>query len=262
MARYCIMCGAKLSIFKKDNLCDSCKHKLEQSIIRTRELTQEQYKILSDFSKNKSSKISFFNKIYKQLEKIGGIQETEIDLLQKIQEALNLTNEDIDFDNKIRPYIYVISISKGDLPSVNLRIEGSSQPILKKGEKIHFADFAILKEQKSIRRFVGGSQGVSFRIMKGVRYRIGGFRGHLESEQTMVETSRGTLLITNKRLFLHPAPGYKPVSIPLNKILSYNCFKNGIEIYKEGRGKGYFFSINKPGSIEIFGLCLSHLLSQ
>ncbi len=103
MARYCNVCGAKLSIFKKDNLCDSCKHKLEQSIIRTRELTQEQYKILSDFSKNKSSKVSFFNKIYKQLEKIGGIQETEIDLLQKIQEALNLTNEAVSYTHLTLP---------------------------------------------------------------------------------------------------------------------------------------------------------------
>ena len=52
----------------------------------------------------------------------------------------------------------------------------------------------------------------------------------------------------------------KPVSIPLNKVLSYNCYNNGVEVYKEGREKGYFFSVKDSGAVELFGLCLGFLL--
>ena len=60
---------------------------------------------------------------------------------------------------------------------------------------------------------------------------------------------------------LQPAPGNKPVSIPLSKVLSYNCYNNGVEVYKEGREKGYFFSVNDSGAVELFGLCLGFLLT-
>jgi hypothetical protein len=56
------------------------------------------------------------------------------------------------------------------------------------------------------------------------------------------------------------APGNKPVSIPLTKVLSYNCYNNGIEVYKEGREKGYFFSVKDSGAVELFGICLGFLL--
>jgi hypothetical protein len=53
----------------------------------------------------------------------------------------------------------------------------------------------------------------------------------------------------------------KPLSIPLNKVLSYNCFSNGIQIYEESREQGYFLSLQKSGYVEIVGLCLGHLFS-
>jgi hypothetical protein len=67
------------------------------------------------------------------------------------------------------------------------------------------------------------------------------------------------LLLTNKRVFLHPSPNCKPLSIPLNKVLSYNCFANGIEIYKDGREKGYFFETINEGASEIIGMCLGFM---
>ncbi len=149
------------------------------------------------------------------------------------------------------------------MPTINLKIERGTPVVFKKGEVVHFADSCILKELKSVSLgYSGGSHGVSFRIAKGISYRVGAHRGHIVKEDRFVETSRGVLLITNQRLFLHPFAGHKPLSIPLNKILSYQCFNNGIEVYKEGREKGYFFAMDKSGSVELFGLCLGHLLGQ
>jgi hypothetical protein len=53
------------------------------------------------------------------------------------------------------------------------------------------------------------------------------------------------LVVTNQRIVLQLAPDNKPVSISLSKVLSYNCYNNGIEVHKEGREKGYFFSVKE-----------------
>jgi hypothetical protein len=280
MAKLCKNCGKKLSFFTSGTLCKECKtaqeaersiieaeqsaqlSQIEKEILTTKNVTEQQLELLR--KQDKQSLLKLYSILYDQFEADKEFEEEEIETLRKIQEAFSLTDEDIKFDERIRPYIYVNMIKKeGKLPSVNLRIEGGGQVILKKGEVVHFADTAVLKELKSVSLgYSGGSHGISFPIAKGVRYRVGAHRGHIVKEDRFVETSRGVLIITTQRLFLHPFPGHKPVSIPLNKILSYQCFNNGIEVYKEGREKGYFFAIGKSGSVELFGLCFGHLLGR
>jgi hypothetical protein len=75
-----------------------------------------------------------------------------------------------------------------------------------------------------------------------IRYKVGQSRGHIVSEDRLTQTSAGVLVVTNQRILLQPASGNKPGSITLTKVLSYNSYNNGIEVYKEGREKGYFFS--------------------
>ena len=280
MAKLCKNCGKKLSFFTSETICTVCKNahdklykehkrvyeselsKIEEEILAIKKITEQQLELLR--RQDTQSVIEFYSRLYDQFEADKELEEQEIETLQKIQEAFSLTNEDIKFDERIRPYIYVNAIKKeGKLPSINLRIEDGGKVILKKGEIVHFANAAVLKELKSVSLgYSGGSHGISFPIIKGIRYRVGAHRGHMVKEDKLVETSRGALLITTQRLFLHPFPGYKPVSIPLNKILSYQCFNNGIEVYKEGREKAYFFAIGESGPVEIFGLCLGHLLEQ
>lgn len=280
MAKFCQKCGKKLSFFARGVLCKDCEiarkaelarieaelsaelYKVEKEILATKDVTDHQLELLKKQDKN--SLLKLYSNLYEQFESDKELEEEEIKTLQKIQEAFNLTNEDVKFDERIRPYIYVNTIRKeGILPTVNLQIEGGSPVVLKKGEIVHFADSAVLKELKSVSLgYSGGLRGISFPIAKGIRYRVGAHRGHIVKEDRFVETSRGVLIITNQRLFLHPFPGHKPLSIPLNKILSYQCFNNGIEVYKEGREKGYFLAVGKSGSVEIFGLCLSYLLGR
>ncbi len=269
MARLCKNCGKKLSLFTKETICKECKtayesklFKVEKEILEIKKVTKEQLELIKKH--DNQSVLELYSRLYDRFEADNELDEQEIETLDKIQEAFNLTNEDIKFDERIRPYIYVNMIRKeGKLPSVDLQIKGGGQVILKKGEIVHFADTAVLKELKSVSLgYSGGSHGISFPIAKGIRYRVGAHRGHIVKEDRFVETSQGVLLITTNRLFLHPFPGHKPISIPLNKILSYQCFNNGIEVYKEGREKSFFFAIDKSGSVELFGLCLGHLLAR
>jgi hypothetical protein len=65
-------------------------------------------------------------------------------------------------------------------------------------------------------------------------------RGHVVSEDRLTQTSAGVFVVTNQRIVLQPAPGNKPVSIPLNTVLSYNCYNNEVKVYKEDLEKeGY-----------------------
>jgi hypothetical protein len=272
MAKLCKNCGKKLPFFTSftsETLCKECKAvyeseliKVEKEILATKNVTEQQLELLK--KQDKQRLLNLYSILYGHFEADKELEEPEIETLEKIQKAFSLTNEDIKFDERIRPYIYVNMIKKeGNLPSIDLHIESGGQVILKKEEIVHFADTVVLKELKSVSLgYSGGSHGISFPIAKGVRYRVGAHRGHIVKEDRFVETSRGVLIITTQRLFLHPFSGHKPISIPLNKILSYQCFNNGIEVYKEGREKGYFFVIGKSGSVELFGLCLGHLLGR
>jgi tetratricopeptide (TPR) repeat protein len=249
----------------KDRVLAELRNELKDivsEIVKNKDIAEQQIELLK--KQDKESLITFYSKVYEAFETDKELDESEINTLKKIQDTFSLSNDDVNFDERVRPYIYVYSVKKeGMLPTVNLRIEGGSPVILRKDEIVHFADSAVLKEVKSVSLgYSGGSHGVSFPIGGGIRYRVGGYRGHVVKEDRLLETSRGVLIISNQRLFLHPSAGHKPLSIPLNKILSYQCFENGIEVYKEGKEKGHFFSIGKGGSVELFGLCLGHLLKQ
>ena len=280
MASHCQSCGKKLGFFAGGTVCKECKaaqeaamalkqaeaeaelKRIQDEIVATKGITAEQIALLQN--RNTQTLVSLYLGVYESFEANKELDETEIDTLKRLQDAFRLSNDEVGFDDRVKPYIYVHSVKKdGTLPSVNLQIEGSAPVILKKGETVHHADAAVLKEIRSISLgYRGGSQGVSIPIYKGVRYRVGSHRGSIQKEDRLVETSRGVLIISNQRLFLQPSPGNKPLSIPLTKILSYQCFGNGIEVYKEGREKGYFLSIARSGSVELFGLCLGHLLHQ
>ncbi len=269
MKGFCQKYGLKLPLLLRMIFCGKWEKerkaqlaRIEREFLDTKELKDYQIEFLK--AQDKKTQVKFYFNVYNLFLSDKELSEEEIDALQKLQKTINLTDREARFNELIRPYIYVNSIRKrGTLPEIDLKIIGTSPVILKRGEVVHFADNAILKELRSVSMgYSGGSHGISFRIAKGVYYRVGAHKGHIVKEDRLVETSRGVLLITSKRLFLHPYPGHKPVSINLNKILSYNCFENGIEVYKEGRQRGYFFAISDPGSVEIFGLCLAHLLGN
>lgn len=145
---------------------------------------------------------------------------------------------------------------------------GATAPVLKKGEAIHFADEAAAMESKTVSLgYRGGSHGVSVPLPikiggSPIRYRVSRTAGPVQKEERTTITSHGVLIVTNKRLFLHPSPGHKPISIPLSKVLSYNGYPNGIEVYQEGRQKGYFFAIKNVDSIDVFEACLQYLTSN
>lgn len=293
--RTCIDCGKKLGFFERGPRCKICKSNYEAEQERIRQIEQEEreraenerkiklndieYRITKNFDFNeedvkflkscdKETAIKLYDRLLINFENDRELSEKELTILNKLQETCNLSNADVRFDERVKPYVYAYFIrEKKALPTVHLSYHGISPVILKKDEIVHFADNdgTVLKEPKIVTLgYRGGSHGVSFPIpgLKGVRYRVGSHRGHIMKEEQLVTTSSGFLIVTNQRIFLHPFPGNKPLSIPLAKILSYHAYNNGLEVYKEGREKGYFFMMQNSGSVELVGMCLSFLLAK
>lgn len=87
-------------------------------------------------------------------------------------------------------------------------------------------------QEKTEKEFVGRHSGFSFRIMKGVYYRVGQSRGKPIEHSYMQEMGNGQLLVTNQNIiFFSPA---KSVKIPFKKIIGIVPYSDGIEVQKDG----------------------------
>lgn len=94
-------------------------------------------------------------------------------------------------------------------------------------------------EKKTKRTYEGGSRGVNVRICKGVYYKAGASKGYPVDRQYQSPLGNGCFLISNKNIFF---VGNKSIKIPINKIISYTEYSDGIELVKDGANpKPYTF---------------------
>ncbi|MCJ7744480.1 MAG: hypothetical protein MUO99_08020, partial [Dehalococcoidales bacterium] len=161
MAKFCEICGKKLSLFSGGTICKECKvareaevarkkaelsaelSNIQGEIIRTKDVTEQQIEILK--KQDRKNLVNLYSAVYTVFELDQELEEDELNTLKKIQDTFYLSNEEVSFDDRVRPYIYVYAIRKeGTLPTVNLKIVDSSPVVLKKSEVVHFADKAVL----------------------------------------------------------------------------------------------------------------------
>lgn len=86
-------------------------------------------------------------------------------------------------------------------------------------------------EDKTRTQYVGGSHGMSFRIAKGVYYRVGGFKGRPVESTERAHVDTGVLVITTKHIYF--GGGKKSFRIRLDKIVSFTPFSNGIGVQRD-----------------------------
>lgn len=123
------------------------------------------------------------------------------------------------------------------------RLETGTQPpispsisvILKKGEQAYLqsSDVELIEERVIDRKYVGGSHGISFRVMKGVSYRVGNSKGHVETTKGNVVVDIGDILITNKRCIFKGRK--KSFSVNLAKILDIELYSDAVVIHEENK---------------------------
>ncbi|MBO5714419.1 MAG: hypothetical protein J6R83_03230, partial [Clostridia bacterium] len=89
---------------------------------------------------------------------------------------------------------------------------------LTKNEVCHFADVAnFCKIKTHTTGYEGGSRGTSIRLMKGVSFRVGNYRGHYVKEE-ITEKTEGRIYLTSKKIVF---------TAPLNScIIKYDAIIN------------------------------------
>src|SRR5690606_38189287 len=117
------------------------------------------------------------------------------------------------------------------LPS-RLNIDGQLPFNLQKSEQLVWVFQGVdYYEQKTRTRYVGGSQGVSIRIAKGVYYRTGAFKGERVQTAETIHADTGLMGLTNKHIYF--AGSAKRFRVAYNKIVTFEPFSDGIGIQKD-----------------------------
>lgn len=100
------------------------------------------------------------------------------------------------------------------------------------GERVAW-DFPKVEylEDKTLREYVGGSHGIGIRLMKGVYYRVGAFKGHAVEHTERLHVDTGLLVITNQNIYFKGS--LTSFRIPHTKIVSYEPFTDGIGVMRD-----------------------------
>lgn len=113
--------------------------------------------------------------------------------------------------------------------------------IMKKGEVVTIVmNNVSFMESRSVRQTIGGYGGPSFRVAKGVSFRLGGVSARSVSHEELKKIDRGALVLTNKRLaFLG---SMRTINIDLRKIVAIEPYKDGIGSQRENKQKTEYFT--------------------
>ncbi|MBI2342833.1 MAG: hypothetical protein HYV02_00615 [Deltaproteobacteria bacterium] len=183
-------------------------------------------------------------------------QEEEKEL-KAIQGYLGLADQQIAPTKKELERLRLLNeIQNGNLPVVR-----APNLILQNGEQEHWIEPGALIEEKVVsRRYQGGSSGVSFRIMKGVSYRVGAHKGTLVSETDLVPVSHGDLVLTNKRIIFQG--NGKSFGTKLDKVLNIQLFNNGLQFSETNKSKPKMVRFSRTGNDDIIGAILTYAINN
>ena len=200
--------------------------------------------------------IEAYEKASKVIMADGLVLDSEVEQLGRIQKLLMVQDNEIsEIKLSISRMQTVNQIQNGALPNIH-----PTGLILQKGEIAHWEESANLLEEKVVKRgYVGGSQGASFRIMKGVTYRVGASKGQLVSETAVVPTSTGRLVITDRRVVF--SGDKKSFNIKLDSILNLDMYTDGLNI-TDAKGTPRIVQFVNKYNADIVGSVLSRAINN
>jgi hypothetical protein len=264
----CIGCSGQLSLWDRirGSLCVRCRHAKEANIREARTLYQEllgrvavggpqaskslpvlaKAAALAQITPNKLSKLNLnaFRQYAETTLADDILSETEEAELNSIAEGLGITQEILQ--SQLRDLLrrwMVARINDGRLPVLD-----DSRLLTKNGEVVHAETEAALMKEVVLRESRGGYSGVSIRIMKGVRYHVGGGRGRsvvVGSELRVADS--GQLIISSERsVFI----GFRnTLDMPHKKLVSLNVYSDGIQFFLSNRKTTPLFKIGNSDVI-------------
>lgn len=164
----------------------------------------------------------------------GVLDVTEEKRLVEFKERFALSQRELDKNGaltKTAKAAVLRDVLSGVIPQ-RMSIDGSLPINLQKGERIvwAFPDSKYL-EDKTRRKYVGNSQGVSIRVLKGVYYRVGAFKGQAVEQTERIHVDSGWVVATDKNIYF--AGPRRSIRLPYAKIVSFEPFSDGIGVMRD-----------------------------
>lgn len=185
-------------------------------------------------SEHKALLIKGWESSVEQFLEDGILDVKEEERLVKFQEHFSLSEFELNEKGALSKTVKAAvlrDVLNGIIPQ-RMSVDGNLPINFQKGEQVVWAfPKSMYLEDKIRRKFVGGSQGVSLRVMKGVYYRVGAFKGHAVESTERVHIDTGWVVVTNKNLYF--AGPKKSVRVPYTKIVSFEPFSNGIGVMRD-----------------------------
>ena len=167
--------------------------------------------------------------------------------LSDFTEAFDIQVADLDelgYRTKLIKGQILRDLSEGKVPN-RISMSGSLPISRAKNESIIFI-FQNAEYHKIHTRsqFVGGSSGMSVRVVKGVYLRSSAFKGERIQTSELQSAGTGLLVMTSKNLFFY---GSEIIKVPLRKIAGVQPYTDAVGIFKDGQNsKPIFFKLDDP----------------
>ena len=128
-----------------------------------------------------------------------------------------------------------------DMIRNNKSLIAITSPIfLNPNEHLFLYEASEFSETRAIRHSTGGFGSV--RVAK--RFSLGGWSGSSESSQEWRTLDTGKLFITDKKMLFMGAKENR--TIPIEKIVAVDVFRDGFKISIDSRAKGAMFKVSNP----------------
>lgn len=154
--------------------------------------------------------------------------------LVAFQTHYELTQEALDRNgaySRIVKTAVLRELMNGEIPT-GVRVEGMLPFNFQKTEKLIWVFPATeYLEDKVRREYVGGSQGVSVRIAKGVYYRTGSFRGRPVERTERVPIDEGIVAVTDRHIYF--GGPRKSFRIRHDKIVTHMPYSDGVGVVRD-----------------------------
>ncbi|WP_281952017.1 hypothetical protein [Nitrosophilus kaiyonis] len=211
-------------------MVDKCKETKEEEIINNINKC-----VSSAKQPDKVIKKALYDYIQESLND-GLLDENEECIIASISKNYNIDLKD-NSDLYNAKILYSI-IVKHEIPNIELR--GNVPVILGNNEVILYLkeNVSLIKEVTRT-KYVGGTDGFSIRIAKGLYYRKGAFKGERVKVSSKEVVDNGMFIISSKNLFFIGESEKK--KIPIKSIITSEPFENGITIQKNGNAKPLTF---------------------
>jgi hypothetical protein len=246
----CIYCGKPAGIFrKKHRECAEKRNQGWNELIRiaieaaigtypledvnSRSAAIAENSFLSS-SEIREALVAGWEKAVEHFLEDGNLDPQEETRLVAFAEHFELSQEDLDKNGAYTQFVKGLvlrDLMEGKIPE-RFRPIGQLPFNFQRKEKLIWAfNDVMYYEDRTRRRYTGGSRGVSIRIAKGVYYRVGSFRGHPIETTERIHVDTGILAVTTKHLYFYgPRKSFR---IRFDKIVSFTPYSDGIGIQRD-----------------------------